>query len=103
MSYPIHLSQGWSYFAEMIDAEIARARKKFPDPALLTTALTEEHGEAIRAVLEHYYKAKAGREASKDLDEVRKELIQTAAMVVRLATEGDPVHLLPPCAGRGGS
>ena len=99
MSYPITLSQGWSRLASEIDAEIKRARAKFPEPGLLTTALTEEHGEAIRAVLEHYYLMRRGGSGTPgDLkrarDEVRKELIQTAAMCVRLALEGDPVHLL---------
>lgn len=107
MSYPTQLSQGWSKLAEEIDAEIARARRKFPGANLLTTALTEEHGEAVRAVLEHYYAISASdgsKPLAKDVRDsiqkhrsaVRKELIQTAAMCVRLALEGDPIHLLSP-------
>lgn len=90
MSYPITLSQGWSTMAEEIDAEIARARKKFPRPDYLVTALTEEHGEAVRAVLEYLHEPTVQR-----LADVRKELIQTAAMCIRLAQEGDPKHQLP--------
>lgn len=106
------LSQGWNKLADEIDEEIKRARAKFPNPLLLTTALTEEHGEAIRAVLEHYYAVNerdaayvAGHIAAahaltdpinKARAEVRKELIQTAAMCIRLALEGDPAHRLSP-------
>lgn len=99
MTYPIVLSQGWSKFADEVDAELKRARTKFPKSFLLTTALTEEHGEAIRAVLEHYYASEKGGVSEKDLAklraEVRKELVQTAAMCIRLALEGDPIHCLP--------
>lgn len=112
MTYPVVLSQGWNKLADEIDEEIKRARAKFPNPLLLTTALTEEHGEAIRAVLEHHY-AVNKRDAAyiagnvdaalamsdaidKTRAEVRKELIQTAAMCIRLALEGDPAHRLSP-------
>lgn len=90
MSYPITLSQGWGNLADDIDREIARARRKFPRPDYLTTALTEEHGEAVRAILEHMYAPTKVNAA-----EVRKELIQTAAMCIRLIMEGDPIHKLP--------
>ena len=70
--------------------EVARARAKFPGNKLCVTAFTEEHGEAVRAVLEHYYAPSPER-----LGDVRKELIQTIAMAVRLLEEGDPVHGLP--------
>ncbi len=70
----------------------------------MTTALTEEHGEAIRAVLEHYYAlrsalnhAQIGRsEVSKYRAAVRKEIVQTMAMCIRLELEGDPAHDLTP-------
>lgn len=70
--------------------EVARARAKFPGNKLCVTAFTEEHGEAVRAVLEHYYAP-----SPEKLADVRKELIQTIAMAVRLLEEGDPVHGLP--------
>ena len=94
MSYPIVLSQGWGNLADAIDQEIARARRKFPRSDYLTTALTEEHGEAVRAILEHLHDPSDAKRG-----EVRKELIQTAAMCIRLLMEGDPIHLLP---GSGG-
>lgn len=104
MSYPVQLSQGWSALADKIDEELYRARKKFPTPDYLVTALTEEHGEAVRAVLEHMYlvNKREGMQAgdwvlltAEAREAVRKELIQTAAMCVRLYMEGDPVHKLP--------
>ena len=72
-----------------VEAEMERARKKFPCPNLLVTAFSEEAGEVVKAVLEHY-------EGKGSLADVRKELIQTAAMVGRLLEEGDPIHLLNP-------
>lgn len=77
------------HWTQEVLAEMARARAKFPDPQLLLTAFTEEAGEVVKAVLDHY----AGKG---DLADVRKELIQTAAMVGRLLEEGDPIHGLPP-------
>jgi len=72
-----------------VKAEMDRARGLHPDPALLVTAFSEEAGEVVKAVLDHL--AKKG-----PLSDVRKELIQTAAMVGRLLEEGDPAHSLPP-------
>ena len=72
-----------------VKAEMDRARGLHPDPALLVTAFSEEAGEVVKAVLDHL--AKKG-----PLSDVRKELIQAAAMVGRLLEEGDPAHSLPP-------
>ena len=72
-----------------VNAEVERARFKFPCPDLLVTAFTEEFGEAIKAILD-YRAGKGGITA------VRTELIQTMAMCVRLLEEGDPIHNLPP-------
>jgi Ser/Thr protein kinase RdoA (MazF antagonist) len=80
--HPMH----WT--AEVL-TEMARARAKFPEPELLLTAFTEEAGEVVKAVLDHY-------SAKGELADVRKELIQVGAMVGRLLEEGDPVHRLPP-------
>ena len=84
MTHSIILSEGWSQMAEAIDTEIAAARKKFPAGDLLHAAMVEELGEATQALLDqHHGKPVASRD-------IYYELIQTAAMVVRLAQEGDP-------------
>jgi hypothetical protein len=69
--------------------EVERARAKFPSPDFLLSALSEEHGEVVQAVLNQY----AGKG---DEEAIRKEIIQEGAMLYRLATEGDPVHRLNP-------
>ncbi len=94
------------FFNLLVDAELVRAREKFPFPDYLVTALAEEAGEATRASLNVLYAAKRFEvkqlqdgsesrllEARQDL---RKELIQTMAMCVRLWEEGDPVHKIRP-------
>ena len=66
-----------SFLAEVI-LEVARAKRLFPKPDGLMTALTEEVGEVARAVLD-------------ETDErIREECVQVAAMAMRLAEEGDP-------------
>ncbi len=89
-------------------AEVQRARQKFPNPLLTLTALGEEHGELVQAVMNHYHqkrKEEAGTVTVLDspamLKCVRKELIQTGAMLVRLMEEGDPLHNLPPIHSPG--
>lgn len=77
------------YFAREVEAEVARARGLWPDNNLLVTAFSEEAGEVVKAVLDHL--AEKGT-----LEDIRKELIQAAAMIVRLLEEGDPTHGLPP-------
>ncbi len=76
------------HWTDEVLTEMARARAQFPSPDLLLTAFSEESGEVVKAVLDHY----AGKG---DLADVRKELIQVGAMVGRLLEEGDPVHRLP--------
>lgn len=60
--------------------ELSRARSKHPDwptdPVHAVTVLAEEAGELQRAVLQAYYEGGS-------IDEVRKEAIQTGAMVLR--------------------
>jgi hypothetical protein len=65
-------------FAIWMAREVTRARKKFPRPDALMTALTEEVGELAKAML--------------DEPSVRvvAEAIQVAAMACRVAMEGDP-------------
>jgi hypothetical protein len=68
-----------------IDAchEANRARGLFPKPDHLTLALAEEAGEVVKAVLD--YKQKKTHLAA-----VHKEIVQTMAMCLRLACDGDP-------------
>jgi NTP pyrophosphatase (non-canonical NTP hydrolase) len=74
MSHPI--------YAE-VEAELARARHKFPKSDHLVLALAEEAGEVTKAALDlHYGKGTP--------EELRKEIVQAIAMCVRLAEEGDP-------------
>jgi hypothetical protein len=60
--------------------ELDRATNKHPewpdDIIHAVSIMNEESGEAIRAALDHVY-------AGKPLDEVKKELIHTGAMVIR--------------------
>lgn len=60
--------------------EISRAERKFPgwpeDPVHAAAILGEEAGEALQAALDYFY----GRG---DLETLKKELIQTAAMAFR--------------------
>lgn len=89
----------WQALAQEVDEELVRARTKFPGTDLVLTAFGEEYGEAVRAVLEHYYLRKKDATSADDLaaarTAVRKELVQTIAMAVRCELEGDPVHGLP--------
>ena len=69
-----------------VQAELARARAKFPSPDHLTLALAEESGEVVKAMLD----LRAGKGT---LQELHAEIIQTMAMCVRLLEEGDPAVL----------
>lgn len=73
------------YWVELVDDEVTSARKKFPHNKHLAMALAEESGEAIKAIAEY-------REGKGSLKAVKKELIQTIAMCVRLLHEGDSVE-----------
>lgn len=63
---------------ENIQAELARARRKFPNPQGSMTALTEEVGELAKAILDEPWAR------------VIEEATQVAVMAIRVATEGDP-------------
>jgi len=66
-----------------IEAELERARAKFPMPNPTFVALVEEVGELAQALL----KCKAGlHEPSK---RVYEEAIQVAVMAIRVLEEGD--------------
>ncbi len=69
--------------------ETARARTLFPDPAHLLHALTEEHGEVVKAALNLY-------EGKGTYEELDKEIVQLIAMCIRLHEEGDPAINLDP-------
>lgn len=64
--------------AAAINAEVIKARIKFPGNRLLLAALTEEVGELARALLQR-----------KPKDEIEREAIQVAAVAVRIIEEGD--------------
>ena len=61
-----------------IQDELARARRKFPNPQGSMTALTEEVGELAKALLDE------------SRARVIEEATQVAVMAIRVATEGDP-------------
>lgn len=60
--------------------ELERAEKKFPvfpvDKIHAVSIMNEEAGEAIQAALNFHY-------LNGDINDIRKELIQTAAMAIR--------------------
>lgn len=67
-----------SQILENIQAELSRARHKFPNPQGSMTALTEEVGELAKALLDEPWAR------------VIEEATQVAVMAIRVATEGDP-------------
>jgi hypothetical protein len=71
-----------NFLIELYD-EAARARVKFPSNVHLLLALAEEAGEAVKAGCDL-------RQGKADIESFRTELIQTAAMCLRLYYEGDP-------------
>lgn len=74
----ISSSHGLETFIMDLRDEVQSATKKFPRPDAILAALMEEAGEVANAVLDRPW------------NEVYKECIQTAAMALRLALEGDP-------------
>lgn len=77
MSYPVYTTEMGNALVEAIDAELGRARKKFPDAVGSMCALTEEVGELAKAVLDE------------SRERVRKEAVQVICMAVRVIQEGD--------------
>jgi hypothetical protein len=71
-----------------VQAELARARAKFPTSEHRTLALMEEAGEVVKAALDLH-----NRKPGATLAAVHVEIIQTMAMCVRLLEEGDPAVL----------
>ena len=70
-------------FLNRVVDEMRAARVKFPTNKHMLAALTEEAGEVANALLERDYHK--GTDIS-----VWKECVQTAAMALRVAVEGDP-------------
>jgi len=71
--------------------ELGRAKELFPrwptDPLHALAVLSEEHGELTKAILQLMYEPeKSGRK------NVRAELVQTAAMCLRMALSLDNHH-----------
>jgi hypothetical protein len=64
-------------FLAEVEAELARARAKFPGDVVRTLAFSEEAGELVKAVLDE------------DAANVRKEAVQAAAMAARIVLDGD--------------
>lgn len=68
----------------LINSELARARAKYidwpTDPIHAAAILAEESGEVVRAALNHVYHKESW-------DDVLVEIIQTAAMCVRMIEE----------------
>ena len=64
-------------FLAAVKEEVVRARTKFPGRRIMGLAMAEEFGELVKALLDEY------------AADVRKEAVQTAAMCVRVALEGD--------------
>ena len=69
-----------------IEAELDRARAKFPGNVDVLPALTEEVGELNQALIQQKHEPYKG---VRDRD-VYMEAIQTAVMAIRVASEGDP-------------
>ena len=78
---------------DLVRAELVRARRKFPEPHFMMTAITEEVGELARAVLHKVAPEEPDPYAA---DDVLKEAVQVISTVVRLVVEGDTCHGLAP-------
>ena len=72
----------WQFMVDL-EAEVARARDLFPDNQHMLAALSEEAGEVAKALIDH-------SRGDTNAHEVYVECVQTAAMAVRVALEGDP-------------
>ena len=67
-------------FVELLLDEVAFARGKYPSNTVLFAALVEEVGEVAKALQDE------------TRDRLVAELVQVAAMALRLAVEGDPAY-----------
>lgn len=76
---------------EAARAEADKAMRKFPQPNYVISKLAEEAGEVVKAAIH----CAEGREKPEN---VRAEIVQAMAMLIRLYVEGDQVHGLPALA-----
>lgn len=67
-------------FVALVLSEVEFARRKFPSNKVLFAALVEEVGEVAKALQDE------------TRERVMSELVQVAAMALRLAVEGDPAY-----------
>ena len=70
-------------FLNDVANEVHRAQKLFPMREHGLAALFEEVGEAAQALIDH-------NRGDQSAEDVYTELVQSAAMCVRMAVEGDP-------------
>ena len=80
--------------ARLVDAartEAEKAMRKFPQPNYVISKVAEEAGEVVKAAIH----CAEGREKPEN---VRAEIVQAIAMLIRLYVEGDQVHGLPAIA-----
>lgn len=73
---------------QAIEMEVRKAKKAYPqwpDHIVSRAAIvSKEAGELLQAALESKYeKGKKGRNAEQQIEQMRKEAIQTAAMAIR--------------------
>lgn len=76
---------------EAARAEAEKAIRKFPQPNYVISKVAEEAGEVVKAAIH----CAEGREKPEN---VRAEIVQAMAMLIRLYVEGDQVHGLPALA-----
>ena len=80
--------------ARLVEAartEAEKAMRKFPQPNYVISKVAEEAGEVVKAAIH----CAEGREKPEN---VRAEIVQAMAMLIRLYLEGDQVHGLPALA-----
>lgn len=80
--------------AQLVEAartEAEKAMRKFPQPNYVISKVAEEAGEVVKAAIH----CAEGREKPEN---VRAEIVQAMAMLIRLYVEGDQVHGLPAIA-----
>ena len=89
---PIHPSpDAVARLVEAARAEAEKAMRKFPQPNYVISKVAEEAGEVVKAAIH----CAEGRETPSN---VRAEIVQAMAMLIRLYLEGDQVHGLPSLA-----
>ena len=76
---------------EAARAEAEKAMRKFPQPNYVISKVAEEAGEVVKAAIH----CAEGRETPEN---VKLEIVQAMAMLIRLYVEGDQVHGLPALA-----